>query len=359
VAQLPSLRKHFDCVTQLLYGWNIILPVPDAMALSPTTSIVVQTSAPAASDIALCVVLPTYQRPEPLARTLQSLMSQTTDQRFAVIIVENHAAGLAGADMARTFIESGDLVGAVLVEQRQGNCFAYNAGFRFARDAYPHARFVAVIDDDEVAGENWLAHLLGAATFHKADLVGGPQVPRFEDANGARAFGRHPVFQPTHHASGPVALIHSTGNCLINTAVIDAMGHPVLDEAFNFTGGGDTDFFTRCAARGYRFAWSNEAEVFEMVPPRRSERGWITARSLRNGMLSALIQKKAQPGAKGRLRVIAKSLALLAAAPFRTVSLALKTGSLYAGSYHMLIAAGRVMAEFGYAQEQYRQPEKN
>jgi hypothetical protein len=99
--------------------------------------------------------------------------------------------------------------------------------------------------------------------------------------------------------------------------------------------------------------------VVETVPARRTERSWITARSLRNGLISALIQRKHNPGFAGRLKVFAKSLALLAVSPLRSLLLWRETGSAYAGSYHMMIAAGRILAEFGYRIEQYRQPEKN
>jgi hypothetical protein len=39
--------------------------------------------------------------------------------------------------------------------------------------------------------------------------------------------------------------------------------------------------------------------------------------------------------------------------------LAAETRSLYIGSYHIMIAVGRLLAEFGYTVEQYRNPEKN
>ena len=61
----------------------------------------------------------------------------------------------------------------------------------------------------------------------------------------------------------------------------------------------------------------------------------------------------------GNLRTVAKSLALLAASPFRAVVKAAQTGSLAIGMYHVHIGLGRVLAEFGYSNEQYRQPEKN
>jgi GT2 family glycosyltransferase len=181
----------------------------------------------------------------------------------------------------------------------------------------------------------------------------------FEDAEGARRFAAHPVFRPAHGESGEAGLITSTGNCLISVEVLRAMEPDFLDERFNFLGGGDTDFFTRARALGFRFRWRKDAVVRETVPKRRTERSWITARSVRNGLISALIQRKHAPGTAGRIRVVGKSLALLAASPFRSLLLAARTGSFYIGAYHMMVAAGRILAEFGYTIEQYREPEKN
>jgi GT2 family glycosyltransferase len=189
--------------------------------------------------------------------------------------------------------------------------------------------------------------------------VGGPQIPVFEDAVGAARFAKHPVFRPAHGSTGSAGLITSTGNCLLSVDVLRRMGPPWLDERFNFLGGGDTDFFTRCRERGFRFHWVAEAAVEETVPPRRTERSWITARSIRNGLISAIIHRHQNPGVFGWLKVIGKTFALLVASPFRFFMLWRQTGSAYAGTYHMMVAAGRVLAEFGYTIEQYREPDKN
>jgi hypothetical protein len=61
----------------------------------------------------------------------------------------------------------------------------------------------------------------------------------------------------------------------------------------------------------------------------------------------------------GGLRTFAKSLALLAASPFRSVLKSLTSGSVSIGLYPVYISVGRVLAEFGYSNEQYRNPEKN
>ena len=48
-----------------------------------------------------------------------------------------------------------------------------------------------------------------------------------------------------------------------------------------------------------------------------------------------------------------------AASPLRGLRLALQTGSAVIGLYHMQVAVGRLMAEFGLVNEQYRNPESN
>jgi GT2 family glycosyltransferase len=312
-----------------------------------------------ASRVEIAVVIPTFKRPEHLERTLASVAGQLTSRMVAAVVVENHATGCEGRVVADAMFATARANGFVVVEPRQGNCNAYNAGFTAALAAYPNLTHVAIIDDDEVAVPLWLDGLLAAAADSCADIVGGPQVPVFDNAEGAARYASHPVFQPAYGESGSAGLITSTGNCLISVQVLRAMQPDWLDERFNFLGGGDTDFFTRCRDKEFRFHWAAEAVVHETVSARRTERSWITARSLRNGVISALIQRKHNPGFAGHLKVIAKSVVLLAASPFRSLGLWIRTGSFYAGSYHIMIAVGRILAEFGYTIEQYREPEKN
>jgi GT2 family glycosyltransferase len=311
------------------------------------------------SRVEIAVVIPTFKRPEHLEKTLASVAGQLTSRSVAAVVVENHAAGGEGRAVAERMFATGLAKGFVVVETRQGNCNAYNAGFAAALDAFPNLNHVAIIDDDEIAVPLWLDRLLAAAADTGADIIGGPQVPVFDDKAAAARYAKHPVFQPAHGESGSAGLITSTGNCLMSVRVLKAMQPDWLDERFNFLGGGDTDFFTRCRDKGFRFHWAAEAVVHETVPARRTERSWITARSLRNGLLSALIQRKNSSGRTGHLKVIAKTIGLLVASPFRSLALWIRTGSFYAGSYHMMIAAGRILAEFGYTIEQYREPEKN
>jgi len=305
------------------------------------------------------VTLPTFRRPDQVVATLDSLAAQETRRAFAVIVMENDDEGRQGADAALRRLSAGDLPGIVIVAHERGNCSAYNAGWLTALKTFPNFRHLLVIDDDELADPHWLDAMIEASDRFDADIVGGPQVPQF-DAGGDDRFVSHPVFAAPYMASGLVPALYSSGNLAIRRRVLETMGPPFLDLKFNFMGGGDSDFLSRSAQRGFRLAWSAEGRVVETVPARRLEAGWIRARSLRNGVISTLVeQKKRAAEPAGRLRVFAKSLALLAASPFRALSRLIGGSQPTSAIYPVHVALGRVLAEFGYANEQYRNPEKN
>lgn len=308
--------------------------------------------------VRVAISLPTFRRPDHLVATLNSLEAQGLGSEVAVIVMDNDAEGLEGAEAAAKWFETSSLNGLVIVAHERGNCHAYNAGWQTALDEFPGLSHIAVIDDDELAAPAWLEGLLKTAERTGADLVGGPQAPVFSDPALER-WRNHPVFRPHYATTGPVPILYSSGNVLISRKVLDAMPHPFLDPAFNFIGGGDSDFYRRAKAKGFSFAWCAEAVVMETLPARRAEFSWLNARSLRNGAISAIIEKRLNPGFAGRLGRLGKSLALLAASPLRGVRLWVQSGSAVIGLYHMQVATGRLMAEVGLVNEQYRNPESN
>lgn len=309
--------------------------------------------------VSVVVTLPTFRRPKPLLATLESLNAQQTARRFAIIVMENDAEGLAGAGAARPLFEAGAVNGLLIVAHDRGNCFAYNAGWTTALAEFPNFQHLVVIDDDEIAAPDWLEQLCATAERHHADAVGGPQVPVFPDPSQA-SWARHPVFSFPYRESGVVPALYSSGNLLVCRRLLEKSTRPFLDPLFNFVGGGDSDFLSRSVQNGARLAWCAEAKVFETVPPRRLEADWIRARAMRNGQISTMVERRRRANEPlGRLRTLAKSLALLTASPLRAALRLAQSGSASIAAYPVLVGIGRVMAEFGQVHEQYRQPEKN
>jgi GT2 family glycosyltransferase len=327
--------------------------------LNNTVSVIAQSPDLDHSNVQVVVTIPTYKRPDHVLRTLQSVMAQTTTRKFAIILIENDAQGLQGVDATKSLFQSGQFTGTLIIAHERGNCNAYNAGWHVALALYPNFKNLIVIDDDEIADLHWLERMCAARETFGVDIVGAPQLPVFERPEHA-SLTMHPVFSPPYVTSGPVNALYSSGNLLVSREVLETMSFPYFDLKFNFIGGGDADLMNRAVQKGFKLAWCHEAPVYETVPARRTEADWIRARALRNGAISTFVERRMRSRQPlGNLITLMRSVALLAASPFRAILWTIATGSPRTGMYHIYIGVGRILGEFGYSNEQYRNAEKN
>lgn len=183
-------------------------------------------------------------------------------------------------------------------------------------------RFLAFIDDDEIAATGWLEGLMDALTDDSAAVM-GPMIAAYpEEAPGW-------MRRVAPHSQLPVikdgVLINGhTANCLIDLA------HPAFaclrfDTAFGRLGGSDSMFFMAARKRGAQFAHAPGAVVTEAVAPERMSLDWLLRRRWRIGQALARQSDEARPV------FLAKSLA--------------KTGYCLADALlHLAAPAGRYRA---------------
>src|SRR2546430_8349845 len=118
----------------------------------------------------ITVVVCTRERPEALARCLDSLLAQEYP-RFRVLVVDNAPV----SDATRQVVEKAAWDGPVeyLVEPRPGLAHARNRAVAAAG-----GEILAWLDDDEVADRYWLSEVARALADHPgADVVSGVIVP--------------------------------------------------------------------------------------------------------------------------------------------------------------------------------------
>ncbi len=299
------------------------------------------------------VCIPSHRRPEGLRRTLDSLAEQRTGIRFAVVVIDNDAAGREAVEVAGTFFATSGIEGLVAVEPQQGNCHAINAAFGLARRHYPEARYFLMIDDDEAASPDWLERMVGTAKLHGADIVGGP-VDRVFEGEVDEAIRVHPLFGSIEAPTGPVPIIHGSGNCLISRRVFETLDEPQFDLRFNFLGGGDMDFFTRCRQAGFAFAWCAEAKVTEFVATGRLSARWLMSRSIRTGTINYTMDRKRAEGVPQRLALAGKNVVSLALSVGRMARLWVRTGRLLPATHPPLMSIGRIMGALGIVPTPYK-----
>lgn len=295
------------------------------------------------------VCIPTFRRPDWLARTLASVIAQETDFGFALVVVDNDATQSDGAAKATEMLSASVLPHRILIEPNQGNVHAINRAFGEAQAAFPEAEFFLMIDDDEMAMPGWLAAIVDTAKKEDADIVGGP-VRREFDVPVADAIARHPLFVSIEGVTRAIDQIHGSGNCLMRRRVFASMAQPPFDTRFNFLGGGDMEFFTRARRQGFSTWWCEEAVVHEFVPAERVSARFLVKRSIRTGSINYVIDRMNKPAAQ----VLAKNIGSLGLGVFRSLGLLLRTGSLLGASHPFLMSVGRVVASLGVLPQPYK-----
>jgi glycosyltransferase involved in cell wall biosynthesis len=266
------------------------------------------SAAPYLPRIDICVC--TFRRPQQLAKLLDALAAQDTRGRFrlAMVVVDNDPAGSAAA-VVQAFSSR-----AAVPLQHAHEPEANIARARNRACALAQGQFVAMIDDDELPGPDWLVQLLGTLQASGADGVLGPVRPHY----GVQPPGwvlRGGFCERARHATGtPLRRARElrTGNLLIRRESLLAEDGP-FDPGLGRSGGEDTDFFRRRLARGDTYVWCDEAPVWEDVPAERLTRGYFLRRAWVRGVVNA-----------GRVRLLSMDAAKsLAAASLYTLALPL------------------------------------
>jgi hypothetical protein len=149
-------------------------------------------------------------------------------------------------------------------------------------------------------------------------------------------------------------MIYGCGNCLITRPVFARLSRPAFDLRFNFLGGGDVDFFTRCRRAGMTFHWVAEAGITETVPETRSRPRWLALRALRIGAINYHVQRKAAQTLWSRAKLLAKVLALMPLSLFRAIRLAVTEHKVLIALHPVIVAAGSALAVIGIEPQPYK-----
>lgn len=299
------------------------------------------------------VAIPTYRRPRALRRCLEALAELRHAGPLRVIVAENDTAGREGLAVCEALVAAGYRwpLEVVLAEERGVAC-ARNALVR-AAIADPDVSHIAMIDDDEWPGPDWLTHLLAVQAREGSDVVGGPvrrsyEVPPaphvLKAAEGAYGQLR----------TGRVDLVDATSNILFDAKVFRARTDPWFDPAYTLLGGEDRDFLIGLSLAGGVFAWSREAVVREDYPASRCSLGWMLRRAYRGGNTDMLINLKHRPPSFTMLREGAKIGGALGVSLLNVTLLVWKPERRVAGLLLLARVGGKLAGLAGLRYAEYR-----
>jgi succinoglycan biosynthesis protein ExoM len=223
-------------------------------------------------DIGVC----TYRRPE-LEQTLKSLAKVTVpgNAEIRIIIADNDDTPSAKGrvDAMRALVPH-DII---YVHCPSSNIsIARNACLDNAK-----GDFLAFIDDDETASEDWIARLIEPALTTDVDAVLGPVKAIY--GNEAPGWMQRGDFHSTFPVwVGGRIITGYTCNVLLRLAAPSLAGRR-FNLALGRSGGEDTEFFTHMHRMGGKIAYAPEAWVQEPVPAKRAAFSWLAKRKFRFG----------------------------------------------------------------------------
>jgi glycosyltransferase involved in cell wall biosynthesis len=237
------------------------------------------------TNITLAIGIPSFRRVDGLELCLQSVAKQITsinDMQIVVIVAEN--------DLDR----QGSL--SLVAQMAPNYRFALHGylsdarGISPARNALLHHGFathganaLAMIDDDQWIEPDWVERMYHTLQAQDADVVGCKVLPDFMGVP-QNWVQEHGIFQrPTPH-TGLVKMISATGGVMLSSRIFNRMPRPVFDDAYSFTGGGDSEFFFRLKDAGSVFAVCAEAVAHECYPPDRQTLAYVHQRTERLSM---------------------------------------------------------------------------
>jgi GT2 family glycosyltransferase len=222
----------------------------------------------------LSIVVPTYRRPELLARCLAALVGQKLNPAAYEIVVADDASSNATHEQIEAFAASVPAaVRYVPVDGNHGPAAARNAGWRAAC-----GEVIAFTDDDTIVDAGWAAAGLGA--FDR-------------DPNLAAATGRTDVPlppRPTDYERNEAGLATAefiTANCFVRRRALEAVGG--FDERFRLAWREDSDLHFSLLERGLKIVKVPEAVI---VHPIRPAPWGISLRMQRKSRYEALLFKK-------------------------------------------------------------------
>lgn len=226
--------------------------------------------------ITVCVC--TFKRPALLAKLLESLAAQTTNEIFTYsVVVTDNDREQSAKSVAAEYAAGAKLEIKYCCEPEQNIALARNLAVRNAR-----GDFIAFIDDDEFAPPTWLLTLVDTCNSRSADGVLAPVRPHF-DSPPPEWLVKGQFCERPEYETGYVLKWRETrtGNALVRRNLVENVDEPFRRGLGN--GGEDQDFFRRMMEKNHTFVWCNEAPVYEVVPPDRWTRTYLVRRALLRG----------------------------------------------------------------------------
>lgn len=238
------------------------------------------------------IVIPTYKRPEGIARVLASVeASRVEGFNLEIVVADNDPAGSA-EEFVTNFANNSPAKIIYTHVPEPGVSNARNGALAVAS-----GRYILFIDDDMEALDGWAQAMVAGAQSYEATLAFGPVEAVMPETDHPLYDYMQPLFcRNRDYEDGYINEGIATGNCYLDRGIAD-LPTPVFDPSLNQTGGEDDALFSHLIARGAKIAWLTAGCTLEYVPAHRATLNYVWRRNFAWGQ--GPTQHEADKGLRG------------------------------------------------------------
>ena len=206
------------------------------------------------NKIVFSIIIPTYNRPQPLTNCLQSLADlDYPDNRFEVIVVDD------GSKISlKTVVKplQNQLNLTLIPQANAGPATARNTGAKQAQ-----GKFLAFIDDDCTPANNWLQVLETYLIAHANDLIGGCIINALcENIYATASQALLDYIYASYQNKTKFPQFFTSNNIALSAENFWAIGG--FDTNFPLAAAEDREFCDRLLSHNYKMRYAPEAIVY-------------------------------------------------------------------------------------------------
>ncbi|GHA92485.1 glycosyl transferase [Algimonas arctica] len=243
------------------------------------------------------IVIPTFKRPDSLARLLRSIITDISGRTDTVIIVADNDVSRSAEHTVQALSDAHSIPIDYTVAPEPGVSNARNAGM-----ARVQSRYVLFLDDDMEVVPPYLDTVLKTSKTLGTALTFAPAVAALPPGSESFEQWLSPLFSRVFEGNTRVVEeTLGTGGCLVDLQNI-ALPSPVFDPALNEVGGEDDTFFAEVIAQGGTVGWCADTTAWEHVPPHRATLDYLWRRHFAFGQTPT--RQAADRGVKGWLSIV-------------------------------------------------------
>jgi GT2 family glycosyltransferase len=189
------------------------------------------------------VIVPTFERPAPLAACVQALRALERPGGTLEIVIVNDGGRPPAAEVVNGAADDPTLELRVVDQRNAGPASARNRGAEAAR-----GERLAFTDDDCLPDRGWLTAFDAALSANPGALVGGRTVNALPDSVFADTSQRLADFVSAYFAGGTIGRFFTSNNLAVARDAFLAAGG--FDTSFPFSAGEDRELGDRWSAEG-------------------------------------------------------------------------------------------------------------